>query len=201
MCATLLLHLCLTCMCDMCVRRVSLCVCNMTHSWLIHSCVCDMTHSWVIHPYVCNSFMTHSFICVRHDSFTSHSSICVQHDAFIHMFAIWLIHMCATWLIRTRSCLNPCDDSFIHMCAIWLIHMCAIWLIYDSWGLDSNHAITHSTYHILWIYKMCAVTYSRVRRDSSICATWLIRTCDVTWRDSYCALKKQCSPAWITSNL
>ena len=184
----------------------------MTHSWKCDSFVTNMTHSWNVTPscvtfemsdaltclcvYVCGICnwlrLTHMcgmmlggwWISVR-DSFIVVQCMtysCVWHDSIICV--TWLVYMCDmthlyVWHIA-RGMMNI---------SLWLIYKCdapTCSYVLHSWFNYTHSCVWHHARGIMnissWLLYICGIC------ASSICATWLIRMCDMThsyvWHDS-----------------
>jgi len=149
-------------------------------SAMTHSYVCDMTHPRVCH----DSFIRVSWLIYRVMTYlggaTTRVLICVTR--LIHMYATWLIHMCAmthsyvcrdlpivSWLILVVLWPECRHDSSIHVCR--LIHtrvMTYLHVCYDS---------------MTYLYVcMCAMTLCFMTRDDwSLCVLWLCMCALTLW--------------------
>ena len=192
-------------------------MCDMTHSYVWHDlfiCTTWLIHMWVLtHPhvrhdsFVCATWriyidMTHWY--VRHDAFISHPApphaTYTQYQPFI--FAIGLIHtfsfISATWRIQM------CDVTRLYVRCDSLISEIQRLSMQYTPGIEPSYDTTHS---FVRHDRLCAhscnnnkkwschafvcgnMTDSYMGHGSFICATWLIRMCDmstcVTRRQSY----------------
>jgi len=118
------------------------------------SCVCV---TWHIYTWG----MSHSYVC--HDSCTqatAHSPM--WHDSSMHTMTHSQTWHDSSNHTTTRS--HMWHDSSTHATT----HS-------DTWHDSSKHTRTHSR-----LVLTCDMTHLRTQRDSFVCGTWLVHTCDTT---------------------
>jgi len=130
-------------------------------------CMCDITYiRWLCH-------MTHSYMYALRDMTYSFTYIwCMCHMTYSHTYAVcvtWLIHVCEmadSYVTLAVGDVFFYDDSVTHTWAVYAKRFIHMW--------DVTHLYVRrdSLICATWLIDIWNMTHWYVRHDSSICATW-----------------------------